>query len=1567
MRTLYGRPIGVLVTLSVLAFWGHRDGIAAEPSAEARPLAIPVGAAKIDITPDYPVRLSGYGNRRLESEGVAQRLWAKALALGDGDAGPAVLITVENCGMTPAIAESVAQRLHDQAGVRRERLAISASHSHSAPCLTNWAPFLFGIDIPLEHQKHIDQYTAELTDKMTAVALQAIANRRAARLSWAHGKVGFAANRRALSDGRWTGFGVQADGPVDHSLPVLAATGEDGKLVAVVANYACHCTTLGGDFNQIAGDWAGYAQEYLEADHPGAVALITIGCGADANPNPRGNLELCKQHGRAFADEVNRVLSGKLAPLDSAPECKFTQVDLPFATLPTQEQWQQQAKEGGAAGYHARQFLNKLAAGEKIPTLLSYPIGTWTFGDRLAMVFLGGEVVVDYAIRMKTEFDADRLWITAYSNDVCCYIASRRVLREGGYEADFSMLYYARPTRWADDVEDLIVRTVHQLVPPQFETSPANAALPPPLPPEQSLAAIHLRPGLQAELVAAEPLVVDPVAFDWGPDGRLWVVEMRDYPLGIDGHGKPGGRIKVLSDEDRDGRYDKAEVFLDDIGYPTGLKVWRRGVLVTAAPEIFYAEDTDGDGRADLHKTLFRGFGEGNQQHRINGLRWGLDNWLYLANGESGGNIESVANGQTVNSSGRDLRIRPDTGQIEAQSGLTQFGRDCDDWGNWFGGNNSNPLWHYVLDDHYLRRNPQLAPPDARHQVPVQPGAAPVFPASRTLARFNDFSMANRFTSACSPIVYRDDLLPGGAFVCEPVHNLVHREVLAADGVTFTSRRADDEQQSEFFASADNWCRPVMVRTGPDGALWVADMYRLVIEHPQWIPRGWQERLNLRAGEDCGRIYRLVPTDKPLRPTPRLDKLDTAGLVAALASPNGTLRDMAQQMLVWQGDRHAVPLLEELATSGPNPLARLHALCTLDGLDALSADVVTRALTDEHPGVRRHAIRLSERLLDGAPQLGEALLARLDDPDPQVRLQLAYSLGEWHDPQAARCLATLAVRNQSDRYFTAAVLSSVNKDNVADVLTGVLAAGQGGPPEKLVEQLLGMAAAFGDNSVVLGVLHRIATPNDGGQYERWQMAALAGLLDDLDRRKSSLAQLTAADSQALELRQSLERLYVRARSVALDDAAEPPNRIVAVRLLGRGLSPSKEDVTRLAALLIPQNSFDLQSAAVVSLARLRDASVSAELLEDWESHSPALRSQILDALLSRAAWTSDLLYVVETRRISAAQFDARRRQQLLSHPSDVIRVRSEKIFAAASSADRQKVLDQYLSSLTLAADAARGKEVFAKRCAVCHRLEETGFAVGPDLAALTDRSPQALLAAILDPNRAVEDRYLDYIAVTTDGRQLTGILTLESGNIITLRGSEGKEQVVLRGDLEQLRSTGKSLMPEGVEQDVTQQDLADIIEYLRTAGPPPKEFAGNRPETVRAGADGAIDLSATNCQIYGPRLVFEEKYRNLGWWANPGDRAVWSLIVPAAGRYRVSFDYACDRSAAGNRYVLTVGDQSLRGVVESTGTWDDYRETDAGTLELSAGAAELVVRSEGPIQSALFDLRTVHLVPLRGN
>jgi putative membrane-bound dehydrogenase-like protein len=1083
---------------------------------------------------------------------------------------------------------------------------------------------------------------------------------------------------------------------------------------------------------------------------------------------------------------------------------------------------------------------------------------------------------------------------------------------------------------------------------------------------EAAVGAIRVRPGFRVELMASEPLVLDPIAFDWSADGRLWVVEMGDYPLGVDGKGKPGGQVRVLEDTDKDGRYDKVTLFLDGLGFPTGLIPWRNGVILASAPEIFYAEDRDGDGKADVHEVLFTGFNPGNQQHRLNGFDLGLDGWLYGANGDSGGVVRSVKTGKTVDIRGRDFRFRPETGEFEAESGQTQYGRHRDDWGRWFGDNNPNWAWHYVLSDADLRRNPLFAPPDPKRYLETDNR---LYPVSRTVPRFNDPGAANRVTSANSPTPYRDDLFgphfATSLFVSEPVHNLVHRTVLDPEGPTLIGRRAAGESQGEFLASSDAWFRPTMLKTGPDGALWVADMDRAVIEHPQWIPDDWEKRLDLRAGSDRGRIIRVVPVDKAPRPIPRLDTLDTAGLVAALDSPNGWQRDTAHRLLLHKADPNAAEPLRRLATTTRNPKARVQALWVLENFGALTAGPVLAALDDPHPQVRRNAVRVSERLLSTSPELAEAVLKRADDDDQAVRLQLALSLGNWPDPRAGGALARIARRDGSNVWSRAAVMSSAPA-HVAALLTALFAGEGGPPPAGVVEPLFTLAGAAKDRAGLRALVGAVGTPaGQGGRFAAWQFSALSGLLDAAARARKTLDRWVEGDPDLTAAVARLDALWPAARATAADPGAADPERLAAVALLGR--EPAQRDAERalLAELLKPQVPVGVQVAAVAAVARGRDPKLPEPLLAGWKAYSPAVRAAVLDTLLSRGDWTGALLSSLEDTCTPPGEIDPAHRRQLVGHADKVLRDRAAAVFGPEGGS-RQAVVETYREALNRPGDPAAGATVFGRVCVACHKLAGAGQDVGPDLAALEDRSPEALLVAVLDPSRAFEAKFTEYTVHLADGRVRTGMIASETASAITLRRQQGEQDVILRTDVEAMTASGKSLMPEGLEKDITPRDLADLIAYLTSASPAPapKTLAGNRPEVVEPAQDGTIVLTAEAAEVYGDRLTFEPKYGNLGSWTADNDRASWRFTASRAGRYMVWFDRACAAEAAGQRLVVRSGGESFTIRVDSTGSWDRYRNSKVGELTLPAGPGRLEIRPDGALRGPLIDLRAVELRPV---
>ena len=1032
------------------------------------------------------------------------------------------------------------------------------------------------------------------------------------------------------------------------------------------------------------------------------------------------------------------------------------------------------------------------------------------------------------------------------------------------------------------------------------------------LSPEESLALIRTRPELKVEIVAAEPLVASPVAIDFGPDGKLWVAEMADYPMGLDGNYQPGGRVRVLESTHEDGRFDKATVFLEGIPFPTGVTVWRKGVLVCAAPDILFAEDTDGDGRADNVRKLFSGFGTHNYQARVNSLEYGLDGWVYGSCGIFGGTISNDAGKPAVALGDRDFRIKPDEGIIEPASGRTQQGRVRDDWGNWFGCDNTNLCRHYPLPDEYIRRNPHFAPEVLSVNVPEGPDPERLFPLAANLQLFKLSGPAGRTTAACGLGIYRDDLLGeefrGNAFVCEPVNLLVHRMQLVPKGFSFIGKRAEGETESEFLASTDPWFRPVQARTGPDGALWIVDMYRQVIEHPRWIPPEDLAKLDVRAGFDKGRIYRVKPATRELRKWARLDGLDSTELVAALDSPNGWQRDMAGELLVarryvrgngnsFAFDSVTANAINQLATDSPRPETRVSALCVSGRFSAQVPQPALRAaLDDKDPAVRRHAVRLAEKQLNRNIQLDSVLPSRINDSDAQVRLQLALTLGELRTPRpdapspAGHALAALLLSNADDAILAGGVFSSLRSDNVSDVVREVVA----GPearrvPDRVLERLFQVAAALGDRPARTAIITNLCQPR-GADVEDWQLLALAGIYEALERRDK-----TPEDDLDEEHLASLDRVVNAARLANLPASANETRRMAAIKLLSHIPRQRPRLLKDLPALLTPESSPALQAAAASAFGRIADESSIGILTKNWRSYSPALKSQVIDILLSREQWHALLL-----NEIPATDIDATRRQRLLTSHNADLRKLAEERFAGAPASDRQKVLEEYRDVAALAGDRTRGQQVFAKACSVCHQLGEKGYAVGPDLAAVANKTPQYLLQEILDPNRNVDSRYVAYTALTNEGRSFSGLLASETAGSITLKGQEGKQQVILRSDLEELQSSSMSLMPIGLEKDLSKQDLADLISYvarvspaLEAADPPPAEKANadddpaaiarqilddarpakEREELARKNVDRAADLVAAMTADLKPDP--KEEYRRIPW--------IWRAAV-AAGR-----------------------------------------------------------------------------------
>jgi len=931
-----------------------------------------------------------------------------------------------------------------------------------------------------------------------------------------------------------------------------------------------------------------------------------------------------------------------------------------------------------------------------------------------------------------------------------------------------------------------------------------------PLSPEESLAAWVVDGDFEVQLVAAEPLIADPVDIAWDEQGRLFVAEMGDYPFPPDEEGYLS-RIRLLRDTNGDGQFDSATTWAENLDHVQGLQPLRGGLLATTRTAVLFLADTNGDDRADHSEVLFHSNEPRHNQLQISSPRYGLDHHLYFNNGLDGKEIYPAGDEEAVVEFTRlNLRYDLRSGEMKPSTGVGQYGGSLDAFGRHFFCSNRNSAIFAVMPLEAVQREP-LAAISAGHED-IEPPAARVRPIA--LSHTTSEAHAGTYTAACGLAIYTGDLLEelrGDAFVCEPTAQLVTRLQLQEQGASFATERMGDTR--EFLASSDEWSRPVQIRNGPDGALYIVDMYRRFIDHAIFFPDEFVESNYLRAGLDQGRIWRIVPKGAEPRPVEALPE-EPEALVPLLSHPNGWTRSTAQRVLLESPGPELPPLLEAQLETEEKPEAQAHLLWSLATLDALPASRLLEALAHPESGVAENALLIAwetGRESEVAGALGEVLSS-----GPTRARFLVLCLFPEHQADAETLVALLS-EGIADSWMRKAVLSSQG-DLVPEILNAFLDA-----PERLgddteaattaLQDLARFTAGRGQLEELAALLERL----DGDASWR-HFAIVSGVSEGL--RASPLPQknlpaLLGADPPELSSGLAhVTSLLDAATEVALDRGRDEADRLNALALVAQ--QPWEDKVQSVERLIEPSETPAIQAAACRVLQRDDREKVAEFFFERWDSLPPVPLREALALITGNPRSGLALMRKMQAGEISPALMPPMTRWSYGRSRDEEVRALALELFGQAAS-DRSELVSEYLAAISdLEGDPERGRLVYERAtCAACHRIGDLGVSVGPPLDDVRIKPVEALLSDILDPNRAIEERWVGVTVETHGGAVLFGLVEAETAESITLQVPGGLTETVPRSEVARITQSQESLMPEGLEAALPPQEMADLIAFLK--------------------------------------------------------------------------------------------------------------------------------------------------------
>ncbi|HEY2341848.1 MAG TPA: PVC-type heme-binding CxxCH protein, partial [Chthoniobacteraceae bacterium] len=891
-----------------------------------------------------------------------------------------------------------------------------------------------------------------------------------------------------------------------------------------------------------------------------------------------------------------------------------------------------------------------------------------------------------------------------------------------------------------------------------------NATDAKPVSPEEELKSFETDSGLRVELVAGDPLVASPCAMAFDERGRLFVAEDRGYPIGPKPGQPPDGDIVLLEDTDGNGRMDKRTVYADGLTFPDGVLPWQGGVIVTCAPDVLFLKDSKGDGHADIRKVLLTGFDTTKStQLRVNCPILGPDGWIYFASGYTGGTISSPEHPEypPVKMKG-DLRWNPVTGEFQNVDGKSEYGISFDRFENRFICMNRIQVQHVVLSSQALRRNPSLAfsetvqnCPDLLDNtfLPGHNGAARVYPISSNITTAD--SHAGTFTAACGVYIWPGGALPNKyrdcAFSCEPTGNLVHVDRLVRKESSFAAVPLLKEK--DVLASRDDWCRPVFLTNGPDGALYVCDMYRRVIEHPDYLAVEIRKHLDFDAGKDLGRIWRVCSAEGAMKPVD-FGKAGPEELAEHLLDENRWAAETARRLLLsnFRSQTPPVAIKPHDATTAADPRwFRVRQL-----LSPLTDAELSEAFRSKAPGAQAAALAiLNEDLAAG--RRDATMLAPLGvGPAAEWKfdpLHYALALGGLHnDAVAIPLLAKAAVWDAPDHWKNAAVVSSA-KDRELPLLQAILQT-----PE--------MRTAPDSLTSFVSLL-----------------VETLGRADARHHADSLETVLKLVENQSYPNRAAIGGAYAHGSGKQMDPAGE---KVAALLEETRGILSSRKLPAAAAIPVLAHTPWSVggekllelgasgDQAALQALAAFDEPEIPRKLLtkEIWLHASPQTHIDLVLLCLARPSFHAAVLDAIESGAIPASALLTQQKQKLRESKIPEVRSRAEKLLEAATG-DRMKTFEESKACLALTGHAAHGHDVFRANCTVCHRLDREGVAVGPDLLDIRNQTKETILLQIVIPEYEIAPGFAAYFVETRDGRSLAGILTSETPESVTLRQPGG--------------------------------------------------------------------------------------------------------------------------------------------------------------------------------------------------